>query len=376
MEAVRTSTLDRQASRRARRHLARAEAASAQAARNVVDLFVQAVRDARDHLAAGGVARGVSVLVMHPVDSIKTRLQAAAPGAGAPIDAVKAFLASGRVFAGVGISLFGQIPYGMLTFGAYEAYKEVLAQKFPAMPSELRVMLGACLGDLTGSLWLCPAERIKQTLQSGVHGSVLEAVRKTYKNGGLPGFYQGYSGQIGRDVPFRIIQLSVYEKIKAMYARAYLKEREAVTTDNLIIGALAGSISSVLTAPLDVIKTRLMTDQGGSARVYKNALDCVVKIVRAEGPGVLARGVVPRVIYITPSVAIFFAVYEATLRFIRNRRAAADPSAATRAASVPAFLLRPIARATHLTAFWDRRRSRVNGAAFGAPMLLPRRRFA
>lgn len=46
-------------------------------------------------------------------------------------------------------------------------------------------------------------------------------------------------------------------------------------------GALAGSITGVLTTPLDVIKTRLMTQ--GSKRTYSNVFDCASKIAQQEG---------------------------------------------------------------------------------------------
>ena len=46
-------------------------------------------------------------------------------------------------------------------------------------------------------------------------------------------------------------------------------------------GALAGSITGVVTTPLDVIKTRLMTQ--GSKRTYSNVFDCASKIAQQEG---------------------------------------------------------------------------------------------
>jgi solute carrier family 25 S-adenosylmethionine transporter 26 len=47
------------------------------------------------------------------------------------------------------------------------------------------------------------------------------------------------------------------------------------------VGALAGAVTGVLTTPLDVIKTRMMT-QGVSGR-YSSILDCATKIAKEEG---------------------------------------------------------------------------------------------
>ena len=48
-----------------------------------------------------------------------------------------------------------------------------------------------------------------------------------------------------------------------------------------VVGALAGAVTGVLTTPLDVIKTRMMT-QGSSGR-YLSIADCASKIAREEG---------------------------------------------------------------------------------------------
>ena len=46
-------------------------------------------------------------------------------------------------------------------------------------------------------------------------------------------------------------------------------------------GAIAGAVTGVATTPLDVIKTRLMTQ--GSKRTYSGVFDCARKIGEQEG---------------------------------------------------------------------------------------------
>ena len=48
-----------------------------------------------------------------------------------------------------------------------------------------------------------------------------------------------------------------------------------------MVGAAAGAVTGLLTTPLDVIKTRLMT-QGASAR-YAGIADCARRIAAEEG---------------------------------------------------------------------------------------------
>jgi len=279
--------------------------------REPIDAFRRSVVAARRHLAAAGVARCVSIFIMYPVDTIKTRMQLGQK------------VAFDGLYIGVGGSLFGQVPYGILTFGSYEMYKESLLKKFPNMKPVFTYAISAILGDITGSGWLCPSEVIKQQLQAGMHSSTMGAVKGIWKQKGLKGFYEGYTGGLARDIPFRVAQLTSYELTKNLYLR--LKQQQKTTkhttesssdepkvmelsaVDAAICGAIAGTFSSAITSPLDRIKTLLMTNSqayGGSV------VSCATKIWNEEGIKGFCTGVVPRVVYIAPSVAIFFIAYE------------------------------------------------------------------
>jgi solute carrier family 25 S-adenosylmethionine transporter 26 len=215
----------------------------------------------------------------------------------------------------------------VLTFGSYEMYKRTMLEKFPKVKPIFLYALSAVLGDLTGSGWLCPSEVIKQQTQAGMYRSSGEALRGIWQKKGLVGLYEGYFGGIARDVPFRVAQLTSYELTKNLYLRIkgqrLEKERQAkgrrvkkgltlaplalAPIEAAVCGAIAGSFSAAITAPLDRFKTLLMTD---SAAYGGSVASCAAKIWREEGLAGFATGVVPRVIYIAPSVALFFIVYE------------------------------------------------------------------
>lgn len=212
----------------------------------------------------------------------------------------------------------------MLTFGSYEMYKRALLDKYPRARPVFLYAIAAVLGDLTGSGWLCPSEVVKQQMQAGMYKSTLEAVKTIWGKRGLAGLYQGYWGGVARDVPFRVAQLTSYEVTKNLYIRvkkrrlAALANREnqnfaedtqveLSAVDAAVCGAIAGTFSAAITSPLDRIKTLLMTD---SAAYGGTIASCAAKIWRDEGVVGFAAGVVPRVIYIAPSVVIFFIAYE------------------------------------------------------------------
>jgi Mitochondrial carrier protein len=107
-------------------------------------LFCQTILDARRHLTAAAIARSTSIFAMYPADAIKTRLQMKQP-----------LRWSDGLYKGVGGSLLGQVPYGVLTFGSYELYKGYLLDRWPTVPPIFKYAAAAVLGDLTGSGWLC-----------------------------------------------------------------------------------------------------------------------------------------------------------------------------------------------------------------------------
>ena len=68
---------------------------------------------------------------------------------------------------------------------------------------------------------------------------------------------QGYNSFLLRDLPFDAIQFAVYEQIKMRVKKAV--NRDLKDVEVAVVGAVAGGITGAVTTPLDVIKTRLMT---------------------------------------------------------------------------------------------------------------------
>jgi len=228
------------------------------------------------------------------------------------------------IYKGVEGSLVGQVPYGVLTFGSYEVYKKMLLERFPKVKPVFTYALAAIMGDLTGSGWLCPSEVVKQQMQAGMYPSTGQALQQIWKKKGLVGLYEGYFGGVARDVPFRVAQLTSFELTKSLALRIKAKRRKEAATNNkntkkkesplelssleaALCGAISGSFSAAITAPLDRIKTLLMTD---SAAYGGSVASCAAKIFQEEGAVGFFQGVGPRVVYIAPSVVIFFVCYE------------------------------------------------------------------
>ncbi len=204
-------------------------------------------------------------------------------------------------------------------------YKKSFLENFPNVKPVFLYAMAAICGDVTGSGWLCPSEVVKQQTQAGMYASTGDAVKGIFKKSGFTGFYEGYFGGLARDIPFRVAQLTSYELTKNFYLRIKKRQNNGSGDVNNLssveaatCGAVAGSFSAAITAPLDRIKTLLMTD---SAAYGGSVVTCLSKIWNEEGVPGLCQGMAPRVIYIAPSVAIFFVVYEQV-----QQRLAAPPN--------------------------------------------------
>lgn len=288
-------------------------------------------------LMCGAVARAVQIFTFFPIDTVKTRIQSArkVPSAvstksPSTFSSLNSALSQGRLFSGVGVTLAGQVPYAMLTFGLYETINTHLSNPTFHIPNWLRIVLAASIGDAMGSLWLTPSEVVKSKTQAGIYPTPVSTIRSLAATGPLS-FYQGYIAALARDVPFRAIQMLLYDHCRRIYTRYFKSSHnsgfpgitsetvELTPLENLLVGAISGTITAVATTPLDVIRTRMMSQPPGANALYRNALDCVAKTISAEGPQALLLGIGPRALLLGPATAVFFVTYEACKSFFRSR---------------------------------------------------------
>lgn len=98
--------------------------------------------------------------------------------------------------------------------------------------------------------------------------------------------------------------------------------RELEPWETIFVGALSGGLTSVITTPFDVMKTRMMTAQQG--RTVSMTM-VAFSILRHEGPLGLFKGAVPRFFWIAPLGAMNFAGYELAKKAMdKNEEVAGD----------------------------------------------------
>ncbi|GAA0165837.1 mitochondrial carrier protein [Lithospermum erythrorhizon] len=262
--------------------------------------------------AVAGAAAGVVVeAALYPIDTIKTRLQAAHGGGK---------LVLRNLYSGLAGNLFGVLPASAIFIGVYEPAKQKLLKTIPENLSALAHLTAGAVAGAASSIVRVPTEVVKQRMQTGQFASAAEAVRLIVAKEGVRGLFAGYGSFLLRDLPFDAIQFCLYEQLRLGYKLA--ARRDLNDPENAMIGAFAGAITGAITTPLDVIKTRLMIQ--GSAKQYNNIAHCIHTIVREEGTSTLFKGMGPRILWIGLGGSIFFGVLERTKLLLSRDRQYSD----------------------------------------------------
>lgn len=192
-------------------------------------------------------------------------------------------------------------------------------------PSFKGVAMGGFGAGAIQSLILTPVELVKIRLQLQNsktatssqqvyrHKGPVDVARSILRREGLKGLYRGFTITVLRDAPAHCVYFWSYEYMREWLHPGCRKNCQESLRTMLMAGGLAGVSSWICCYPLDVLKTRLQA-QSQSSQTYNGIVDCFSKSVKAEGYGVLWRGIgtaVSRAFVVNGAV---FAAYEIALR--------------------------------------------------------------
>ncbi|KAK9249568.1 mitochondrial carrier domain-containing protein [Lipomyces tetrasporus] len=270
---------------------------------------------------AGGVGGVCAVLVGHPFDLIKVRLQTAEKGVySGALDALKKTVARDGIFGvyrGVSPPLLGVTPMFAISFWGYDLGKRIVRSATPVAPSgDLSIAQISAAGFFSAipmTLIAAPFERIKVLLQiqgqsgENKYSGPLDVVKKLYMEGGIRSLMRGSLATLCRDGPGSAIYFATYE---------YLKEYLTPAGSSMSLGAIsfAGGMSGVamwLTIfPIDTIKSKLQ-----SSETHTNIARVTSSIYKAGGVKAFFPGLGPALARSFPANAATFVGVELTHKF-------------------------------------------------------------
>lgn len=284
--------------------------------------------------AAGAVAGVSEILVMYPLDVVKTRVQlqqgkgAGEEGYNGMVDCFRKIIKNegfSRLYRGISAPILMEAPKRATKFAANDAWGKYYRNLFGVarMNQQLSILTGASAGA-TEAFVVVPFELIKIRLQdrasAGKYNGMIDCVVKTVKAEGPLALYNGLESTLWRHILWNAGYFGCIFQVKALLPEA--KDQGQKIRNDLIAGATGGTFGTVLNTPMDVVKSRIQNSPkiAGSIPKYNWAWPAVGTVMKEEGFGALYKGFLPKVLRLGPGGGILLVVFTSVMDFFRKVR--------------------------------------------------------
>jgi len=150
---------------------------------------------------------------------------------------------------------------------------------------------------------VAPIERVKLLLQvqdasktiavDKRYKGIIDVLTRVPKEQGFLALWRGNLANVIRYFPTQALNFAFKDTYKNIFLKGLDKKKDfwKFFAGNLASGGAAGATSLCFVYPLDFARTRLAADVGkGNSREFKGLADCLIKIVKSDGPIGLYRG--------------------------------------------------------------------------------------
>ncbi|CAN6273805.1 unnamed protein product [Urochloa humidicola] len=266
------------------------------------------------HAVAGALAGAAVSVSLHPVDTVKTIIQANSSGQSSFYHTLRRTLVERGVlglYGGLASKLACSAPISAIYTLTYEIVKGAL---LPVLPEEYHSIAHCAAGgcsSIATSFVFTPSECIKQQMQVGSqYQNCWSALVGCLKRGGFASLYVGWGAVLCRNIPHSIVKFYAYESLKQSILKSAPENVKLNSGETLLCGGFAGSTAALFTTPFDVVKTRVQLQALSPVSKYDGVLHALKEIFRQEGLRGLYRGLTPRLAMYISQGAIFFTSYE------------------------------------------------------------------
>lgn len=117
---------------------------------------------------------------------------------------------------------------------------------------------------------------------------ISDCILKIFKTDGLLGLYRGFNVSVQGIIIYRAAYFGFYDTVKGMLP----DPKSTPLYMNFIIAEIVTTIAGIVSYPFDTVRRRMMMQSGRSKTdiMYKNTLDCWIKISKTEGSGAFFKG--------------------------------------------------------------------------------------
>uniref|UniRef100_M1BEI9 Mitochondrial substrate carrier family protein ucpB n=1 Tax=Solanum tuberosum TaxID=4113 RepID=M1BEI9_SOLTU len=246
-------------------------------------------------IASGAFSGAVATALTNPVEVLKVRMQMNTRSSLGPIHEMRRIASEEGVRAlwkGVGPAMaraatltashLRSVLYGGLRLGLYEPSKYLCELAFESTNILVKIASGAFSGAVATAL-TNPVEVLKVRMQMNTRSSLgpIHEMRRIASEEGVRALWKGVGPAMARAATLTASQLATYDESKQALIK-YTPLEEGFHL-HLISSTIAGSVSTVMTAPMDMVKTRLMLQrESNCAGLYRNGLHCAYQVVTLQ----------------------------------------------------------------------------------------------
>lgn len=282
--------------------------------------FGRMSREACINIGAGTCAGVAQVVVGHPLDTIKVRMQTAgatlrvagaSPSLSTILQTTRQTLHREGVrglYKGAASPAAGAMAQNAACFFSWGIAKQIVGAEGGVLEYRELVLAGLLAGGFC-LVVETPVDLLKTQMQvqlgsGGRYSGVVDCGKGIYRRRGVRGLFQGLCANGLRFVPGRAVYLSSFE----------WAHRQASGIGTLpgafVAGAFAGSVAWTSTYPFDVIRNNIMGDHEDSAkRRYRGVWHCGTSLVREGGWSSLWRGYGACMLRAAPVNGAVFTIY-------------------------------------------------------------------
>jgi solute carrier family 25 oxoglutarate transporter 11 len=210
--------------------------------------------------------------------------------------------------------LLRQATYTTTRLGVYQFLEDSYKEKNGSLPGFMwKLLFGMTSGGI-GAIIGTPAEIT--LVRMTADGRLPPAERRNYKHAfdalgriardeGVLTLWRGWQPTVIRAMVLNAAQLAVYSQAKqSLISTGTMKDG---TPAHFVASIISGFMSTVVSIPIDITKTRLQNMKNNE---YSGTADVLMKVVRNEGFFALWKGFTPYFLRLGPHTIITFLLME------------------------------------------------------------------
>jgi len=274
-----------------------------------------------DDFCAGGAAGCASVVVGHPLDTIKVRMQTTNTAGPFNLALFRGMIAPLSAATFINATVFGSYGLASRLYDDYfvETSPRTIIDNDATTTSHDSVAKAVLCGSFAGAVQctlICPMELVKCRLQLQAGTTPTQLISLLVRDHGPLGLYRGWWATIWREVPAFGLYFASYDYFKDCIQGWFEQSNNGeeathaqILTSSALAGGTAGALTWAIVYPVDVIKTHIQT-----SNKTMGLISTTRQLVQQHGVRYLFRGLSIALVRAFPVNGTIFPVYEWTLQ--------------------------------------------------------------